>query len=721
VLCKRACLTITAALLAPATLLAAATLFAPPALLAPVAAAAAAPRSPATPSVSAAAGDRYNEDAPHSPLVERELAGPNSGSRAAAQSQAASPSGVRGIDVASLQHPGGAPIDWAKVAAAGYKFAFIKATEGSYYANPYFGADFKAAKAAGLLAAAYQFAIPNYSSGLAQADYAVDHAEYGADGHTLPLILDIEYDPYVASDHTNECYGLTTTQMTSWIRAFVAEATRRTGQQPAIYTTADWWDECTGSSTAFSADPLWIAGSGTTAPAALPAGWDAWTYWQYTSTATVPGIDGDTDVSVLNAGELALAPPGPQSDQDGTTVSVPVESVNAAGGQALTYTATGLPAGLSVNGAAISGTLPATPGAYAVTITVSGASLPSATEHLTWLVHGPVTLARVPARTGPAGSPVETAVTGRDGLSGCSLTFTASGLPAGLSVSPCGTITGWLARAGTYDPVITVTDSGGTTLARTTFPWRVTAPAASGPTGQIRLGRTGPCLTRPRHGISVAACSSRARSQQWTLAADGTIRAGATCLAVAAANSTSVVMTRCTGAYLQQWRAGSNGAVTSIGSTRCLTATRAGKPATATACAANTSQQWVTPAGPLNAGTSGWCASAWRQPGTSWYASVAACRSSRASPWAAQPDGTISAAGACLMVTADVLGAPLRLARCTGGQAQRWQLLSGTVASELLNPTSGLCLTVPGHHPQGSRLVLGYCDPAGPATTWRLS
>ena len=121
-------------------------------------------------------------------------------------------------------------------------------------------------------------------------------------------------------------------------------------------------------------------------------------------------------------------------------------------------------------------------------------------------------------------------------------------------------------------------------------------------------------------------------------------------------------MARCTGVYLQQWRAGSNGAVTSIGSTRRLTATLA-----------------------------------------------------------AQPNGTISAAGACLMMTADTLGAPLRLARCTGGQAQRWQLLSGTVASELLNPTSGLCLTVPGHHPQGSRLVLGYCDPAAPATTWRLS
>ncbi len=36
-----------------------------------------------------------------------------------------------GVNVSSRQHDGGAVIDWTKVAAAGYRFAFVKATEGS--------------------------------------------------------------------------------------------------------------------------------------------------------------------------------------------------------------------------------------------------------------------------------------------------------------------------------------------------------------------------------------------------------------------------------------------------------------------------------------------------------------------------------------------------------------------------------------------------------------
>src|SRR5215469_8685134 len=181
----------------------------------------------------------------HSPRTERMLtarAAPNKGA-------------VLGIDVASQQHDGGAVIDWSKVAAAGYKFVFIKTTEGSYYANPFFGSDFSAAKAAGMLVAPYHFANPGYSSGTLQADFAVDHAGIGSDGVTLPLIVDLEYDPY----SSNKCYGLTVPQMVSWISAFNTEAYRLTGQHPVIYTLADWWQKCTGGSAAFAADPLWVA------------------------------------------------------------------------------------------------------------------------------------------------------------------------------------------------------------------------------------------------------------------------------------------------------------------------------------------------------------------------------------------------------------------------------------------------------------------------------
>jgi GH25 family lysozyme M1 (1,4-beta-N-acetylmuramidase) len=273
----------------------------------PVSAASAAPSA----SARAAAGltatgpaDRYNVGAAHSPELLQELAGPLAGT--------GEPSGTlaRGVDVAAAQHPGGAGIDWPQVAAAGYSFTAVKATEGTYYANPWYAADTAGAAAAGLQVTGYHVAIPNVSSGAAQADYAVHNLGQAAGGRSRPLELDVEYDPYIATDHTNQCYGLSAPRLVAWIGAFIREAERVGGQAPVIYTSAAWWRACTGDSSAFSADPLWLAGYGT-AGSTGPAGWGSWSYWQFTSTGTVPGIaaSGATDVSYAGPSRTAVVTP----------------------------------------------------------------------------------------------------------------------------------------------------------------------------------------------------------------------------------------------------------------------------------------------------------------------------------------------------------------------------------------------------------------------------
>jgi GH25 family lysozyme M1 (1,4-beta-N-acetylmuramidase) len=211
------------------------------------------------------------------------------------------------VDVAADQHPGGASIDWAQVAAAGYSFAAVKATEGDYYANSYYTADAAGARAAGLQVTGYHVAIPNVSGGAAQADYAAGHLGVGGSGAPA-LELDVEYDPYTATDHTNECYGLSAPQLVAWIGAFTRQAQQLTGQGPTIYTTAGWWRACTDDSTAFSAASLWVAGAGAEAGAGagagagqptLPATWADYSCWEFTSAGTVPGIAarGSVDVS----------------------------------------------------------------------------------------------------------------------------------------------------------------------------------------------------------------------------------------------------------------------------------------------------------------------------------------------------------------------------------------------------------------------------------------
>ena len=61
-----------------------------------------------------------------------------------------------GDDVSS--HQGN--VNWAATKAAGAQFVVLKATEGTYYTNPYFAQQYNGAYSAGLIRGAYHFAHP---------------------------------------------------------------------------------------------------------------------------------------------------------------------------------------------------------------------------------------------------------------------------------------------------------------------------------------------------------------------------------------------------------------------------------------------------------------------------------------------------------------------------------------------------------------------------------
>ena len=191
-------------------------------------------------------------------------------------SRRAASTGVQGMDVSSHQ----GTVNWRYWRSKGKAFAYIKATEGVSYRNPYFRSQYRGSRDVGMLRGAYHFANPRRSSGRAQADYFVRNGGgWIRDGRTLPGVLDIEYNPYGAT-----CYGLTQAQMVSWVRSFTTRYKRLTGRDAVIYTTLGWWARCTGNSTAFSrTNPLWVARySGSVGT--LPGGWQFYTFWQYTSS-----------------------------------------------------------------------------------------------------------------------------------------------------------------------------------------------------------------------------------------------------------------------------------------------------------------------------------------------------------------------------------------------------------------------------------------------------
>ncbi|KAJ3571789.1 hypothetical protein NP233_g3512 [Leucocoprinus birnbaumii] len=199
----------------------------------------------------------------------------------------------QGIDISHYQ--GSVNFNTAK--ANGVEFVYMKATEGTSYTDPLFSEHYTGATNAGLIRGSYHFARPDVSSGATQANYFLAHGGgWSADGITLPGALDIEYNPYGAT-----CYGLSHSAMVAWVKDFSNTYHSKTGRFPVIYTTTDWWTQCTGNASGFQNDnPLWIARYASSI-GALPAGYSYATFWQYADSGSNPG-----DQDIFNGDSAGL-------------------------------------------------------------------------------------------------------------------------------------------------------------------------------------------------------------------------------------------------------------------------------------------------------------------------------------------------------------------------------------------------------------------------------
>lgn len=200
-----------------------------------------------------------------------------------------------GLDVSGHQKN----VDWNAVKNSGARFAYIKASEGPWTLNDFFAQQYNGAANAGLLRGAYHFARPNWSGGSAQAQVMLESGGgWSADGKTLPPALDMEDNPYVKTDGTNKCYGMSPSALINWTKDFTTTIKAYTGVDAIIYTSYYFWQECFGGSNAFAnTNPLWIAAYYASSPW-MPGQWPKQTIWQYannyadqgqTIPATFPG------------------------------------------------------------------------------------------------------------------------------------------------------------------------------------------------------------------------------------------------------------------------------------------------------------------------------------------------------------------------------------------------------------------------------------------------
>src|SRR5271166_2688319 len=166
-----------------------------------------------------------------------------------------------GLDVSHYQ----GEIDWPSVAAAGYKFVYVKCSEGATYCDPDFRRNASSARSAGLLVGAYHFlTAADWQTQLAWFQKMQEGAPTG-----LPPALDVE--EAVPASNVLQWLGA------MW-EARLAHAPE-IARPPLLYCDPAYAASLTRAEPALQNYPLWIAEYGVAGPRIAP--WVQWDLWQH--------------------------------------------------------------------------------------------------------------------------------------------------------------------------------------------------------------------------------------------------------------------------------------------------------------------------------------------------------------------------------------------------------------------------------------------------------
>lgn len=231
----------------------------------------------------------------------------------------------------------------------------------------------------------------------------------------------------------------------------------------------------------------------------------------YTLNVALPGLL-ITTPSPLTAGQINV----PYSDQLAAT---------GGAGAPFTWTATGLPNGLTIaNNTGLIAGIPRASGSFTVAVTISDSlnNLDTQSYALTIAPAG-LTFSGGTLANGAVGISYTSVVSVTGGIG--PYTFTATGLPPGLTLSSTGTLSGTPTTAGTFSPAVTATDTAGGTVSGN---FNVTiAPQLTVNTVSIPNGTVGTAIAPVKLTASGGASPYRFQSANLppglSLAADGTL------------------------------------------------------------------------------------------------------------------------------------------------------------------------------------------------------
>ncbi len=184
---------------------------------------------------------------------------------------------IEGIDISKYQRY----IGWDLVAAQGFDFAFVKASEGANLTDTHFGQNWSSIKQVGMRRGAYHFFRPKISA-LAQAKNYMDKVPL--EPGDLPPVLDVEEDDGASRE-------MIISRMQAWLD--IVEA--RYKVKPIIYTNLKFYYNYVAGN--FDQYPLWLAKYSSVRPQLVND--KQFKIWQYGHKGRVDGIEGSVDLNVF--------------------------------------------------------------------------------------------------------------------------------------------------------------------------------------------------------------------------------------------------------------------------------------------------------------------------------------------------------------------------------------------------------------------------------------
>lgn len=191
---------------------------------------------------------------------------------------------VHGVDLSRYQ----SGIDWALARSSGVNFAFVKATEGGDSFDPLFPSHWTHSAEAGVRRGAYHL-FYHCRPASEQARWFIAHVP--RDPTALPPVLDMEWTPTSPTCRTRRPAA----EIRAEARVFLTAVGRHYGQRPILYTTPDFYrDNDLGK---LSGVTFWLRS--VAAPVGRVYAGQAWSFWQYSGTGSVPGIPGRVDLNLF--------------------------------------------------------------------------------------------------------------------------------------------------------------------------------------------------------------------------------------------------------------------------------------------------------------------------------------------------------------------------------------------------------------------------------------